>query len=85
MGIAWAIWQPHIVEYLVPRLEVCDGQPYTRDPQVIYWGPNQDNVVTDLEIGQRVEIYGECFFDMGTTPAVGIPSQPPYFLRVYQP
>ena len=79
-GTAWAIWEPNIIEYLIPMPKYCGGEPYPGDPKVIYWGTSQKNAESDLNYGQTIEVYGECFLDAGY-PAVGIPPEAPYFLR----
>ena len=82
-GGPWAIWSPHVVQYLIPKPEFCGGAQYVGDVAVIYWGPHQENVESDLHAGQIVEVYGECFSDVGN-PAVAIPPETPYFLRIYE-
>jgi hypothetical protein len=70
-----------IVEYILPRPEYCDTEPYPGDPDEIVWRPDQPNVETNLQVGDIVEVYGECWLDLGIYPAVSIPPDAPYFLK----
>jgi hypothetical protein len=70
-----------IVEYILPRPEYCDSDPYPGDPDEIVWRPDQENVETPLQVGDIVEVYGECWLDLGIYPAVSIPPGAPYFLK----
>ena len=72
---------PRIIEYILPRPEYCDSDPYPDDPDEIVWRPNQENVEADLQVGDIVEVYGECWLDLGVYPAVSIPAGAPYFLK----
>lgn len=70
-----------IVKYILPRPDYCGTDPYPGDPDEIVWRPDQENVETDLQVGDIVEVYGECWLDLGVYPAVSIPPDAPYFLR----
>ena len=82
-GVLWAIFSPNVVKYIIPKPQYCGGGLYAGDPKVIYWSPDQENVEHGLSAGQLIELYGECFFDAGQ-PAVTIPPDAPYFLRIYE-
>ena len=76
-----------IEEYLLPRPTECDGKPYS-DPVKVTWMKGQPRVLSRVAPHQLVEVYGECWLDLGRLPSVGLLglSYPfgtaPYFIRV---
>jgi hypothetical protein len=50
------LWRPRIVEYILPRPDYCGSEPYSGDPWEVVWYPGQDNVETEFQVGDIVEV-----------------------------
>ena len=75
-----------IVQWLQQRPEECYLEPpchYSCDPYTIMWLPGQDNIASNLQPGEIVEVYGYCWLDF-LGPVIDIPRGEPYYLRRIQ-
>ena len=76
-----------IEEYLLPKPAKCDGKPYS-DPVKVTWMKGQPNVLSSIAPYQLVEVYGQCWLDLGQYPSVGLLGldypfgTAPYFIRL---